>query len=35
MILNFKVMAKYKKGINGPISGKVGAVVGSKWRSIH
>lgn len=28
-------MAKYKKGINGPISGKVGAVVGSKWRSIH
>lgn len=28
-------MAKYRKGINGPVSGKVGAVVGSKWRSIH
>jgi hypothetical protein len=28
-------MAKLKKGINGPISGKVGNVVGSNWKDIN
>ncbi|MDR6786501.1 hypothetical protein ABIE26_005312 [Pedobacter africanus] len=28
-------MARYKNGINGPISGKVGAVVGSSWRGVE
>jgi hypothetical protein len=27
-------MARYKKGINGPFSGKVGSVVGASWRGI-
>jgi len=27
-------MAKYKNGINGPVSGKVGTVVGASWRGI-
>lgn len=27
-------MARYKKGINGPISGKIGNVVGSSWNGI-
>lgn len=28
-------MAKYSKGILGPVSGKVGTVVGASWKSIH
>lgn len=28
-------MARYKNGINGPISGKLGSVVGSSWRGIE
>jgi hypothetical protein len=27
-------MARYKNGINGPVSGKVGTVVGASWRGI-
>jgi hypothetical protein len=27
-------MARYKKGINGPVSGKAGSVIGSSWRGI-
>jgi hypothetical protein len=27
-------MARYKKGINGPFSGKVGRVVGASWRGV-
>jgi hypothetical protein len=29
-----KIMARYKNGINGPFSGKVGTVVGASWRGI-
>ena len=28
-------MARYKNGINGPLSGKVGNVVAASWRGIH
>lgn len=28
-------MAKYTKGLSGPVFGKVGAIVGSRWRGIH
>ena len=27
-------MARYKNGINGPVSGKVGTIVGASWRGI-
>jgi hypothetical protein len=27
-------MARYQKGINGPVSGKIGSVVGASWRGI-
>lgn len=27
-------MARYKNGINGPVSGKVGSVIASRWRGI-
>lgn len=35
LTFKLKVMAKYTKGLNGPVSGKVGTIVGSKWRDIH
>jgi len=28
-------MGVFKKGINGPFSGKTGSIIGSKWKSIH
>ena len=28
-------MARYKKGIQGPFSGKIGSVVGSSWRGVE
>lgn len=28
-------MAKYTRGLSGPFLGKVGAIVGSRWRGIH
>lgn len=28
-------MGIFKKGINGPFSGKTGSVIGSKWKKIH
>jgi hypothetical protein len=33
--IKIKIMARLKNGINGDITGKVGNVVGAKWRDIH
>lgn len=33
--IKIKIMARLKNGINGDFTGKVGNVVGAKWRDIH
>lgn len=34
LITKTKIMATYKKGINGPFKGKLGNVVGASWRGV-